>query len=167
MPILKQDELDVISHSAEQTGRLGARLGSLLQPGDIICLSGEMGAGKTVFSRGIGAGWGALIPISSPTYTLVHQHVRSRDTEILYHVDCYRLESEQDVESAGLDDILSRSATIILEWPEQIESFLPGEHLWVTLRHLEGNRRNLLFEGRGRRYEQLLEQFRGVSYGAS
>ncbi len=167
MPILKQDELDVISHSAEQTGRLGARLGSLLQPGDIVCLSGEMGAGKTVLSTGIGAGWGALIPISSPTYTLVHQHVRSRDTNILYHVDCYRLESEQDVESAGLDDILNSKAVVILEWPEQIESFLPGEHLWVNLRYLEGNRRNLLFEARGRRYEQLLERFRGVSYGTS
>src|SRR5258706_9835 len=92
VPILKEGQLDISSHSAEQTQRLGARLGSLLQVGDIICLSGDMGAGKTVFSAGIGRGWGAKTPLTSPTFNLVHDHTRDADSQHLYHLDCYRLE---------------------------------------------------------------------------
>ena len=79
MPILKAGELDLISHSVEQTQRLGARLGAMLRPGDVLCLSGEMGAGKTVFSSGLGLGWGAVDPLVSPTYTIAHQHRRETD----------------------------------------------------------------------------------------
>jgi tRNA threonylcarbamoyladenosine biosynthesis protein TsaE len=74
VPIFREGELDILSHSADQTERLGMRLGALLQAGDVICLSGDMGAGKTVFSVGIGKGWGALTPLTSPTFNIVHEH---------------------------------------------------------------------------------------------
>lgn len=165
MPILREGQLDIISHSAEQTRRLGSRLGTLLQAGDVICLSGDMGAGKTVFAAGIGKGWGAQDAITSPTFNLVHEHTRGADTQRLYHLDCYRLKSPDDAESIGLDEILNGRGPVILEWPEHIESALPKQRLWIELRILEPTRRNFIFEGSGERYEKLLNQFRELTFG--
>lgn len=165
MPILREGELDIISYNAEQTQRLGARLGTLLQPGDIICLSGDMGAGKTVFSAGIGKGWGALTPLTSPTFNIVHEHRRKRDQQRLYHMDCYRLQNAADAEAVGLEEILNGRGAVIIEWPEKIESALPRQRLWVELRILEPTRRNFIFEAVGKRYKELIENFRGASFG--
>lgn len=165
MPILREGELDIISHSAEQTARLGVRLGGLLQPGDIICLSGDMGAGKTVFSSGIGKGWGAVTPVTSPTFNLVHQHRRDRDNHILYHLDCYRLRGVEDGDSIGLDDIFDGRGAIVLEWAERIETILPPNRLWIELRVVEDTRRNFIIDATGERYKKLLEQFREQTFG--
>jgi tRNA threonylcarbamoyladenosine biosynthesis protein TsaE len=165
VPILKEGELNIISHSAEQTERLGVRLGTLLQAGDVICLSGDMGAGKTVFASGIGKGWGAIDAITSPTFNLVHEHRRETDTQTLYHLDCYRLKSADEAETIALDDILSGRGPVILEWPEQIMAALPKQHLWIELRITEPTRRNVIVEAHGKRYEQLLSEFRGESVG--
>jgi tRNA threonylcarbamoyladenosine biosynthesis protein TsaE len=165
VPILRDGELDIISNSAEQTQRLGVALGSLLQAGDVVCLSGDMGAGKTVFSAGIGQGWGAIHPLTSPTFNLVHEHRRETDALRLYHLDCYRLNGVEDVESIGLDDILNGRSVVIMEWPERILGVLPQRRLWVQLRILEASRRNLIFEGEGDRYRQLIERFRQITYG--
>jgi tRNA threonylcarbamoyladenosine biosynthesis protein TsaE len=165
VPILKEGELDIISHSAEQTGRLGARLGSLLRPGDLICLSGEMGAGKTVFSAGIGQGWGAQPPLTSPTFNLVHQHRREQDRTRLYHLDCYRLTGPGDVDSIGLDDLLDGPHVVILEWPERIEAALPHDRLWVDLRVLEPTRRNFVLTAAGPRCTALVNEFRALAFG--
>lgn len=165
VPILKEGELDIITHSAEQTQRLGMRLGSLLEAGDVVCLSGDMGAGKTVFSSGIGQGWGAIHPLTSPTFNLVHEHRRERDRLRLYHLDCYRLTSVADTDSIGLDDILNGRHVVVFEWPERILSALPPERLWVQLRIVEASRRNLIFEGHGTRYRELIELFRQLTFG--
>ncbi|MCK6578496.1 MAG: tRNA (adenosine(37)-N6)-threonylcarbamoyltransferase complex ATPase subunit type 1 TsaE [Anaerolineae bacterium] len=165
MPILRQDELDLISHSAEQTRRLGVRLGTLLRPGDVICLSGEMGAGKTAFAAGVGAGWGADTVVNSPTFSLVHEHRRQQDQNRLLHIDCYRLNSEDEADTLGLDDLFDEKAAVLIEWPERIASLLPKERLWVDLRIFEAARRNLLFIPSGTRYEALLESFRGDTVG--
>ncbi len=164
MPIIRESELDIISHSAEQTARLGARLGQLLQPGDVICLSGDMGAGKTVFATGIGRGWGARHALTSPTFTLVHEHRRT-DGQRLYHLDCYRLQSGDDVDSIGFDDILDSNGVMLIEWAERIMDALPKDRLWLELRVIEATRRNLLLEGTGTRYEQLVTEFRARTFG--
>jgi tRNA threonylcarbamoyladenosine biosynthesis protein TsaE len=166
VPILKEGQLDIISHSIEQTQRLGARLGSLLEAGDVICLSGDMGAGKTIFSAGIGKGWGSKTPLTSPTFNLVHDHTRQADSQHLYHLDCYRLERLSDADSIGLDDILNGHGPLILEWPEHILSILPRERLWIEIRALEPTRRNFILEAVGKRYELLIAQFRESSFGA-
>ncbi|MFQ3660151.1 MAG: tRNA (adenosine(37)-N6)-threonylcarbamoyltransferase complex ATPase subunit type 1 TsaE, partial [Anaerolineae bacterium] len=127
---------------------------------DIICLIGDMGAGKTVFTSGLGLGWGATTPITSPTFNLVHQHRRTADRSVLYHLDCYRLRGAQDTDSIGLDDILDSDGVVVLEWAERIESALPKEHLWIEIRVREENRRNLLMEAIGTRYQTLLDEFR-------
>lgn len=163
--ILNADELDIISHSAEQTMRLGSRLGALLQAGDVVCLSGDMGAGKTVFTAGIGQGWGARNPITSPTYNLIHQHERARDDLKLYHLDCYRLRDANDAETIGLDDILEGAGVIVFEWPERIADALPKSRLWVELRVTDLTRRNLIFSGQGARYKDLVVALREKAYG--
>jgi len=165
VPILKAGQLDIISHSAEQTQRLGARLGALLLPGDIICLSGDMGAGKTVFSCGIGKGWGAKTPLTSPTFNLVHDHTREADSQHLYHLDCYRLERPNDADTIGIDEILSGRGPIILEWPENIVKVLPKQRLWIEIRVLEPIRRNFAMVGDGKRYEELIGKFREFVFG--
>lgn len=165
MAILKEGQLDIISHSAEQTRRLGTRLGTLLQAGDVICLAGDMGAGKTVFTAGIGAGWGTKVPVTSPTYNLVHEHSRDSDTQKLFHLDCYRLHSVHESDSIGLDDILDGRGAVVLEWPEHIEEVLPENHLWIEILVLEPTRRNLIFEGTGSRYIELINRFRELTFG--
>jgi len=163
--ILKSDELDIITHSAEQTQRLGARLGALLKPGDVVCLSGDMGAGKTVFARGVGIGWGAQEAVTSPTFNLVHEHRRPKDDQRLFHLDCYRLNGPTDTDAIGLDDILDGNGPVIFEWPERIEKVLPRSRLWVDLRILENNRRNLIFQGHGKRFTDLIARFRELTFG--
>lgn len=161
MPIIKEGQLEVISYSAEQTQRLGARLGTLLQPGDVLCLSGDMGAGKTVFAAGLGKGWGSTTLLTSPTFALVHMHERDKDDQHLYHLDCYRLDSAADADNIGLDEILSGNGPVIFEWPERIKAALPAEHLWADVRVLETTRRLFNFQAAGERHRILLEAFRG------
>ncbi|MDX1993848.1 MAG: tRNA (adenosine(37)-N6)-threonylcarbamoyltransferase complex ATPase subunit type 1 TsaE [bacterium] len=166
MAILKEGQLDIISYSAEQTQRLGVRLGSLLQAGDVVCLSGDMGAGKTMFTSGIGLGWGATTPVTSPTFNLVHEHRRDKDKMRLYHLDCYRLSGVADVNGIGLDDILEGKNAVVLEWPEIIEKALPPQRLWIEIKVLEPTRRNFVFEGYGKRYLDIIEKFRVLVLGA-
>lgn len=167
MPILREGELDIMSHSAEQTGRLGMRLGTLLRPSDVICLCGDMGAGKTVFSAGIGRGWGAQQVLTSPTYNLVHQHSRQQDESSLYHLDCYRLRSVDEVDTIGFDDIVESGGILVIEWPERIREALPEELLWIELRVVEETRRNFVLEAQGERHQQLVTQFRASIFGTS
>jgi tRNA threonylcarbamoyladenosine biosynthesis protein TsaE len=165
VPILKEGQLDIISHSAEQTQRMGIHLGKLLKAGDIICLSGDMGAGKTVFAVGIGQGWGAKTALTSPTFSLVHNHTREADNQKLYHLDCYRLQAPEDADAIGLERILRARGPIILEWPERIEAVLPQNRLWIELRVLETTRRNVVFDGTGERYEEMIVKFRESTFG--
>src|SRR4051812_31474913 len=86
----------LLSESPDQTMQFGTCLGQLLAHGDIVCLSGDLGAGKTAFTSGIGKGWGALEIVNSPTFVFVHEHRRRADNMRLYHIDCYRLASLDD-----------------------------------------------------------------------
>lgn len=165
MAILREGELDIISNSPEQTKRLGTRLGKLLRPGDIICLSGDMGAGKTVFSSGIGEGWGTKTPLTSPTYNLVHEHDRAADKQRLYHLDCYRLRSVDEVDTIGLDDILDGDGIVIFEWAERIEEALPDHYLWVDVKVTEVSRRNFFIEAEGERYQTLVDEYKKLVFG--
>lgn len=165
VPILHEGELDIISNSPEQTRRMGMRLGKLLQAGDVICLSGDMGAGKTVFASGIGQGWGSRYRVTSPTYNLVHQHTRPNDNTILYHLDCYRMQSLDEIDSIGFDDIIDSNGIVLIEWAERIEDALPVNHLWIDLRVVEETRRNFILEARGDHYQHLVDTFRNEIYG--
>jgi tRNA threonylcarbamoyladenosine biosynthesis protein TsaE len=163
--ILDEKTLDFISSSYEQTIRLGVRLGELLVPGDLICLRGELGSGKTALAQGIGRGWGTANRITSPTYTLVNEYPRLHDGRILYHIDCYRLESEADVITAGLEDIIEIGYTLMIEWPDHIEYLLPDSRLTVDLRYIDETRRGLRVRAEGERPTQLFKGFKQSAFG--
>ncbi len=165
MAILDERTLDFISTSVEQTTRLGVRLGELIQVGDLICLAGELGSGKTALAKGIGRGWGAGLPVTSPSFTLVNEYPRLRDGRILYHVDCYRLEGEAQIVTAGLADIIDDGGAIMIEWPEHIARLLPEERLWIDLRYISDTRRGLRVQAIGDRAADLLAQFRHSAFG--
>jgi tRNA threonylcarbamoyladenosine biosynthesis protein TsaE len=163
LPILKEGELNLMTSSALQTHKLGVCFGTLLRAGDVICLSGDLGAGKTVFSAGVGAGWGAHDPLTSPTFNLVHQHQRERDDQTLYHIDCYRLKSAAEIDSIGFEDMLGAGGVVLLEWAEMIWAALPKDHLWIEVRVLDATRRNLIFQAHGARYRALIDDFIGMT----
>lgn len=145
-----------------RTEAIGAAIGALLALGDVICLSGELGAGKTVLSRGIGAGWGATVPLSSPTYNLVHEHERPADSARLYHIDFYRIMGAREAETLGIDDILDSGDVVIFEWPERIVDHLPAERLWIDITMRPDDTRDLGFIAQGERYQALIHALSGA-----
>ena len=165
MAILTDQSLDFISSSEQQTMRLGVRLGEILQRNDAICLAGELGAGKTVLARGVGRGWGTTIRVTSPTYTLVNQYPRMHDDRILYHIDCYRLETEEDIITAGLEDVLLTDGAFMVEWPEKIEAWLPEDACGFEMTYVNDTRRKLRFVATGDRSTELLKAFRRSAFG--
>ncbi len=125
MPILDARTVEFFSRSPEQTRRLGSRLGAMLQSGDVICLSGDLGAGKTTFVQGIAQGWGTLDQVSSPTFVLVNTY-RRPDGSCLYHLDAYRLANALEAEDLDLD-LLFETGPVVVEWPERIKRGDPRE----------------------------------------
>ena len=164
MPVLPANAFDFLSHSPEQTRRLGMRLGALLQSGDVVCLQGELGAGKTTFVQGLAAGWGSLDAVSSPTFILVNVYRRA-DGNQLFHFDTYRIESALEAEELDLDAMLS-AGPLVIEWPERMLVVLPAERLWIKLEHVDDDRRQLTFLPAGKHYETLAHAFRQSSFGA-
>lgn len=165
MAILNDRTLDFVSSSMPQTERLGIRLGELLEPRDILCLSGELGAGKTALARGVGRGWGSPIRVTSPTFVLVNEYPRPHDGCILYHIDCYRLERATDIMTVGLEDIFDSDAAVMIEWPEHIVEMLPEDRLWIALTYDSPTRRRLRFNASGSRAAVLLGDFRKNAFG--
>lgn len=144
-----------VTDSPEQTQQLGEILGRLIRPGDLICLSGELGAGKTTLAQGIGHGWGALEVVNSPTFVFVNQYSRL-DGQRLYHLDAYRLKDASEAEGIGLEDLLTdKNSAVLLEWPERVAEALPVERLWIELSWVADHQRQIRLIGNGRRYEDF------------
>jgi len=152
--------LELTTNSVEQTHRLGVHLGELVEAGDVVCLSGDLGAGKTAFTQGIGIGWGASEAVTSPTFTLVHEHRRKRDGQYLYHVDCYRLRGDADALGIGLEDMFHDESVTVIEWPENVREVLPKEILWIDFSITGDTQRQISLHGIGERYRTLVELFR-------
>ncbi|MCI0519082.1 MAG: tRNA (adenosine(37)-N6)-threonylcarbamoyltransferase complex ATPase subunit type 1 TsaE [Chloroflexi bacterium] len=163
MPILDAHSLEFISRSAEQTRRLGIRLGRMLQTGDIVCLAGDLGSGKTTLVQGIAAGWGSLDTVSSPTFVLVNAY-RGGAERCLYHLDAYRLSGPAEALDLDLDELIAGGA-LVIEWADRIRPALPGEHLWVSLRWIEDEQRDLVFAAHGARYDEIVSAIRKMIFG--
>ena len=162
-PVSRDHTLDIISHSVAQTQRFGARLGELSQPGDVICLEGDLGSGKTCFVQGLGRGLAIIEDINSPTFILANEHRGGRLP--LYHLDIYRMDTANEALGIGLDDYLSGDGVCVIEWAEKIRSALPAERLWITFRHLGEAKRGLFIEATGARYLELLRKFKTSAFG--
>lgn len=165
MPILDSRTLEFFSRSPEQTRRIGIRLGGLLQVGDVICLEGNLGAGKTTLVQGVAQGWGSLDPVSSPTYMIVNEY-RHPNEQLLYHLDAYRLADARDAETLDFDRMLMQGAMVI-EWPERIKEVLPDTHLWVQMRWTGIEQRNLWITPFGEYYEKMLQTLSQQLFGAT
>lgn len=163
MPILDSRTLEFVSRSPEQTRRLGMRLGTLLQPGDLVCLAGDLGAGKTTLVQGLAQGWGSLDNVSSPTFVLVNAY-RRPDGRCLYHLDAYRLANALEAEDLDLD-LMLETGPMVVEWPERIKPVLPEDNLWISLRWLADEQRGMTFISHGKRYDDVLSEFRKRVFG--
>ena len=128
----------------------------------MICLAGELGAGKTTLVGGIARGWGAVETVNSPTFVFVNEYSRPSGGR-LYHVDAYRLRNAAEAESIALSDLLSeRDAAVLIEWPERVLDALPDERLWIGLTWQDEQRRRLEVTAQGSRALDLLKGLRGA-----
>ena len=130
------------SNSYETTLELGTRLASVLKPGQVLALYGDLGAGKTVLSRGFARGLGITEPVTSPTFT-VAQEYRAPDGKWFYHLDMYRIDDERSALAFGIEEYLfAPNAVTLVEWPERIEKLLRGDNCFsLVLTHVTDDTR--------------------------
>jgi tRNA threonylcarbamoyladenosine biosynthesis protein TsaE len=147
------------TRSTSETIRLGKRIGRLLIVGDVVALVGELGAGKTQFIKGLAAGVGIGNPtyISSPSFTLINEYPGKIP---FYHVDLFRLERETEAEELGLEDYFQGEGITAIEWADKIPSLLPKEMLFIHIAYTGKNTRSIEMIGKGKRFEDLVNQLR-------
>ena len=137
--------MEFLSHSPAETEALGARLAAALRPGDIVAFLGGLGAGKTAFVRGIASQLAPDAEVSSPTFALVNEY-SGRLT--IQHFDIYRITTMDDLYSSGFFDYLESGCLLAVEWSENIAGALPENTLFVRIRSLGGDGRDITFEGK-------------------
>ena len=132
------------THSPEQTEAVGAALAKQLQPGTVLAYRGDLGAGKTAFTRGLARGLGAGEPVTSPTYTIVNEYLSGRIP--LFHFDMYRLQSADDLFDIGWDDYLERGGVCAVEWSENVAEAME-DPITVTIEKLGEDARRITITG--------------------
>jgi len=147
------NKYEIKTNAVEETARLAARLAVLLRPGDVITLEGDLGAGKTAFTKGIANGLGVKRTVSSPTFTIIKEY----EGELpLYHMDVYRLEhSEEDI---GFTEYFNGEGITVVEWAQFIEDFLPKERLNIHISYLDEQTRLLTFDPKSAHYEKVINE---------
>jgi len=137
---------EFVSHSSEETIAKAREIAASLRPPVIVMLSGELGSGKTTLTKGIISGLGAAREedVTSPTFTLVHVF---RNHCKVYHVDLYRVENFQDLESLGLEDALGEQAVVVVEWPERFTFRTDWPRVDIRLEHAGGDSRRIAISG--------------------
>lgn len=135
---------EFVSKSVEETIQFGRDFAGQLKPGDVVCLAGDLGAGKTHFVKGV-ASYFRVDPddVHSPTYTLIHEYPGKIP---VYHFDCYRLKSEQEALEIGTEDYLYGDGISLVEWPEKIKGLIPEEAIWIKILHLSGAQRKFIIQ---------------------
>jgi tRNA threonylcarbamoyladenosine biosynthesis protein TsaE len=141
---------ELIMHSPEETMHLASKFGEQLEAKDVITLEGDLGAGKTTFTKGLAKGLGVRKTVSSPTFTIVKEY---KGRLPLYHMDVYRL--EDTMEDLGFDEYFDGDGVTVVEWAHLIEPQLPPKRLNIYLFHHGNDERKLVIEPIGERYEQL------------
>lgn len=147
--------IELASATPAATKRIGERIGRLVRAGDVVLLSGELGAGKTVLAQGLGRGMGITDPIKSSSFVIMNEY--QGPSLRLYHADLYRLEDPEQVAELALDE-LAAAGVLVIEWPERAPDELPAEHLLVTLAYDGAKRRMLRLEAHGTRYDDVVSR---------
>lgn len=138
--------MTVITKSPEQTELLGKKLAAFLRPGDVIAYYGDLGAGKTAFTRGLAAGLGIREAVTSPTYTIVNEYLSGRMP--LFHFDMYRLSSSEELFDIGWEDYLARGGVCAVEWSENVADAMQGA-ISVRIGRDSDEQRTIIIEGGG------------------
>ncbi|MGO1580279.1 MAG: tRNA (adenosine(37)-N6)-threonylcarbamoyltransferase complex ATPase subunit type 1 TsaE [Peptoniphilaceae bacterium] len=155
MCIMKNFKKYIELDNLEKTEEFGENLGSLLRPSDVVCLNGDLGAGKTTLTKSIGKGMGIEDYITSPTFTIINEYYSKLN---LYHFDTYRLENIDDIEYLGFDEYFYGDGVCIIEWADKIRNFLPEEYLELNISKLDENKRRIEIIAVGDRWLDLLEE---------
>ena len=136
------------THSAEETTELGRQLAGELKPGSVVLLRGELGAGKTTLAKGIAEGFAAAeaAAVTSPTFTLIHEY---RGPEVtLYHIDLYRIDTQRELDTLALDDLMEPNTILLIEWGEKFERFAKERDAEIALEHKGADERLIAFTTR-------------------
>lgn len=138
---------ELVSNSPEETIALGKAFASELEAGDIVCLKGELGAGKTHFVKGVAEGLGIdQNEVHSPTFTLLDEHVGEQP---LYHFDCYRMESPGEALEIGAEEYFYGDGICVIEWPERIKSLIPPDAIWISIEAPDKKTRKFVIRKKG------------------
>ncbi|MDE5855995.1 MAG: tRNA (adenosine(37)-N6)-threonylcarbamoyltransferase complex ATPase subunit type 1 TsaE [Anaeroplasmataceae bacterium] len=141
------------TNSAEETIELGKKIGNLLNPSDVLLLTGDLSAGKTTLTKGIGISLGVKKIINSPTFTIVKEY---KGKCPLYHLDLYRLDGLNN--DFDLEDFIEGDGVCVIEWPYQVEEILPKEYLEINLKRISEFERSIEVKANGSRYEEVLKE---------
>lgn len=149
--------MKIISHSVKDTLGIGRKIGKYLQKGDIICMFGQLGSGKTVLTKGIALGLGIKKnKVISPSFVLIRQHTQGKLP--LFHFDLYRLKDPEDIIRLGYEEYLYDSVVTVIEWADRLEYLLPKEFLKVELSVKDNAQRLFKFVAFGEHYEEILRK---------
>lgn len=140
--------MKIVTYSPQETIETAIKLGRLLKKGDIIAYKGNLGAGKTTFTRGLAIGLGLGDNVTSPTFALVNEYCGNNIN--MYHFDMYRIESEGDLESSGFYDYDFADNIAVIEWSENISEFLPKNTIYITINALDDTKREIIIEDGGK-----------------
>ena len=146
-------EYKITTRSERDTIELAENFEAEKIPGMVICLNGDLGSGKTVFTKGFAAALGIDEVITSPTFNIIKEYTGGEAP--LYHMDLYRLDG--DVRNLGLDEYFSKDGIVIIEWADMIEDYLPEERLDIKFKVVDEDTRILIFKPYGKKYEDLCE----------
>ncbi|WP_281976244.1 tRNA (adenosine(37)-N6)-threonylcarbamoyltransferase complex ATPase subunit type 1 TsaE [Halobacillus litoralis] len=141
------------SFSSDETKAFAEKLGERLQPGDLLTLEGDLGAGKTTFTKGLGKGLGVKRTINSPTFTIMKEY---QGRFPFYHMDVYRLEDSD--EDLGFEEYFEGSGVTVVEWAQFIKEFLPAERLDITINYKDDSTRLLTLQARSEHYEEICKE---------
>jgi|SRR5215467_4023204 len=136
------------THCAEETTELGRQLAPELKPGSLVLLRGELGAGKTTMVKGIAEGFHAAEAalVTSPTFTLIHEY-RGLDVT-LYHIDLYRIDTQRELDTLALDDLMAPNSILLIEWGEKFQRFAKERDAEIAIEHAGGDERRIVFASR-------------------
>ena len=146
-------EYKITTYNENETIEIAQNIESEKFPNMIICLEGDLGSGKTIFTKGIATALGIDDPITSPTFNIIKEYISGEIP--LYHMDVYRLNGK--VDDLGLDEYFAKGGIVVIEWADLITDYLPNERLDIKIKVIDENKRILIFKPHGEKYENICE----------
>lgn len=149
-------EIEFLTHSKDETIRLGEYVSKLLKVGDIILLTGDLGAGKTTFTQGVANGLGIVEKVISPTFNILKCYFNKKLN--LYHIDAYRLENNKS--DIGLEEFIEGDGVCLIEWPNYIDYLIPNDYIEISIKYLGDNNRSFIFKTDSNKYISYIEEIK-------